>query len=168
MHIRLCRWAVGVPATALYLVIGAEAPALPVVFSPRWRASRVPVESTGSGRRLDAFRLIERFGRPALALPLLVAVLPLQPELRSAIHRTLAEVGAALYAGWIEQFLLDPWFYLVFGLALLLQWIRPAVSHHRVLSRSHLHDLLWTMLMAAFYVCAMPVYISALHALYDR
>lgn len=61
----------------------------------------------------------------------------------------------------------SPVFYLLVGIILAVEVLRPAIREQRVFSRSLAHDFLWFNLDTAFKVAGLPAVLALLHAGYD-
>ncbi|HEX4966801.1 MAG TPA: sterol desaturase family protein [Thermoanaerobaculia bacterium] len=75
---------------------------------------------------------------------------------------------SALAANFLQDIVLNPWFYLVVGGVMVLERLIPAVKDQPVLSRGFFQDLVWapfTLIMHAF---LLPLHIALLAFLYNR
>lgn len=90
------------------------------------------------------------------------------PGFQAAVGKALSETLGTLRQTMVTEILWNPWFYAVFGLVLLLEWLVPAKEGQGSLSKGARNDLLWVVFKLGLYAWALPIYIAFLRFLYDR
>jgi sterol desaturase/sphingolipid hydroxylase (fatty acid hydroxylase superfamily) len=90
------------------------------------------------------------------------------PGYHASAQKTLAEAYGTLHRTLIAEILLNPWFYAVFGLVLLLERLVPAKEGQGSLSKGFRYDLVWVVFKLGVYAWALPLYITLLRFLYGR
>jgi sterol desaturase/sphingolipid hydroxylase (fatty acid hydroxylase superfamily) len=90
------------------------------------------------------------------------------PGFQASVGKTLAEAGGTLRRTLIDEIFLNPWFYGVFGLVLLLERLVPARPGEGSLSRGARTDFVWVLVKMGLYAWMLPVYLVLLRFLYDR
>jgi sterol desaturase/sphingolipid hydroxylase (fatty acid hydroxylase superfamily) len=90
-------------------------------------------------------------------------------EFRGQLGTFWTSAPASLWRAFAQEILLNPWFYGVFALVCLLEWLIPANPEQKTLSKGVLQDAaIWVpfgLLARAF---VLPLHILFLHYLYDR
>jgi sterol desaturase/sphingolipid hydroxylase (fatty acid hydroxylase superfamily) len=90
------------------------------------------------------------------------------PGYRASMQKTFAGASATLYRTLITEIVLNPWFYGVFALVLVLERLIPAKEGQGSLSRGARTDIAWVVVKLAIYAWALPLYIIFLRFLYDK
>lgn len=81
-----------------------------------------------------------------------------------AVSGTYAELRKTL----VEEIFLNPWFYAVFALVLVLERLVPAKAGQGSLSHGIRNDFLWVVVKMGIYAWMLPLYLAFLRFLYDR
>ena len=132
----------------------SPSPSTPGELNPQQRRSR-PTALVG---------LVLTFVLIALVLALLYP----QEGLQTAIENRFGQSYETLYRTLVAEILLNPWFYLVFALVLLLERLIPARPAQSLFARGTRFDLGWTLLKLGAHAAVLPLYVVALRFFYDR
>jgi sterol desaturase/sphingolipid hydroxylase (fatty acid hydroxylase superfamily) len=111
-------------------------------------------------------RILVLLGLAALGLG--IARILRNGELRAQLTASLGAAPGNFARTFLDETLLNPWFYGVLGLVLLLERLIPARPEQKSLSRGAIQDLLWmpwALFSQAFF---LPLHILFLRSLYDR
>ena len=103
---------------------------------------------------------------PVIGLPIYAL-----PDVLSRLYEWLRAVtpfGIKVYAWAAWSVYSNPWLYVLVGLILYLEHVRPAMETQRVFSRGLGEDFLWFNLDAIFKAVAFPAYIAMLSLAYVR
>jgi sterol desaturase/sphingolipid hydroxylase (fatty acid hydroxylase superfamily) len=136
------------------LPAASPSPSTPGELNPQQRRSR-PTALVG---------MVLTFVLIALALALLYP----QEGLQTAIENRFGQSYETLYRTLVAEILLNPWFYLVFALVLLLERLIPARPAQSLFARGTRFDLGWTLLKLGAHAAVLPLYVVALRFFYDR
>lgn len=126
-----------------------------------------PEEASPRPKPRRALRLFGVFAFVA-ALVLLATHAALDSAFRESVHQRFGQSADDLYTRMTSEFFLNPWFYGVFGLILLLEHLIPAKEGQKSWSLGLRHDLLWIPLKMVFHASLLPLYLVLLQFLYDR
>lgn len=103
-----------------------------------------------------------------VALGLGIARIARNGELRSQLVGSLGAAPTNFGRTFLHETLLNPWFYGVLALVLLLERLIPARPEQKSLSRGTMQDLLWMPLGLFSQAFFLPLHILFLRSLYDR
>lgn len=103
-----------------------------------------------------------------VALGLGVARIVVNGELRARLAGSFDSAPANFGRTFLHETLLNPWFYGVLALVLLLERLIPARPEQKSLSRGAMQDLLWMPFALFSQAFFMPLHILFLRSLYDR
>jgi sterol desaturase/sphingolipid hydroxylase (fatty acid hydroxylase superfamily) len=112
-------------------------------------------------------------GLAALALSLALLALGgwyawRDPGFQASTAKAFGETYGTLHRTLVEEIFLNPWFYAVFALVLLLERLVPAKAGQGSLVRGARADFLWVLIKMGIYAWMLPVYLALLRFLYDR
>jgi sterol desaturase/sphingolipid hydroxylase (fatty acid hydroxylase superfamily) len=103
------------------------------------------------------------------ALIALLAVLVfMDAGARLAAVESLRATGTSAYRTLVSELLLNPWFYGVIALVLLLEQLIPAHAQQPSFSTGLRTDLLWTVTKIVLQASLLPIYPILMKSLYDR
>jgi sterol desaturase/sphingolipid hydroxylase (fatty acid hydroxylase superfamily) len=141
-----------------------SAPEAPETVAPALEPAAPPVEERPSWSLKGLLSLLAFFG--LLAAGGWYAFH--DPGYQESMRKTFSEASGTMYRTLVTEIILNPWFYGVFGLVLLLERLIPAKEGQGSLSKGGRHDLLWVVAKLAVYAWALPLYIIFLRFLYNQ
>lgn len=87
---------------------------------------------------------------------------------KQSVYGFLGQTKSKLYGEFLLNTFLNPWFYGVFGVVLILEQFIPAKQNQKTLASGVRHDFIWVLIKLFSHASILPLYLLFLLYIYDR